>query len=376
LEFGFRVCLCAKETRTLLRPIDANLNRASEGLRVLEDIARFVLNDAPLTEWLKSLRHELLRASSTFQMDLLNARAAIADVGASIEAVGEGERQDLCSIAIANSRRVQEALRVLEEFAKLPSSPLRSDAKALEQIRFAMYDLEQHLVGLLTRRQQAARLAGLYVIIDVDFVGWRDPVAVAKLVLEGGAAVVQLRDKKGPQVRTLNMARDIRLVCAEKGVLFIVNDCLDVALATCADGLHVGQEDLPVSEARRLLPIGALVGCSASEVEEALKAQADGADYVAVGAMYPTASKEDYNLAGLKVLREVREKVPLPLVAIGGINEANVEEVVAAGADSVAVISAVLQAEDVEGATRRLASRINEVRERLGKKSKECSGTD
>lgn len=346
----------------MLRIIDANFNRAAEGLRVLEEIARLLLDDAELTEWLKSVRHELLRASSPFQQELLSAREAANDVGISAEAIGEGERANLCSIVTANARRVQESLRVLEEFAKLPSSPLSAEAAGLEQTRFAIYDLERQLVDRLLRRDKASRLAGLYVIIDLQLLGDRDEAEVACQVVRGGAAVIQLRDKQGPCEVTLKLAQDIRGICAEKGVLFIVNDHLDVALAAHADGLHVGQGDLPIAQARRLLPIGSLLGCSTSTVAEAVQAQSDGADYVAVGSMYPTASKERFTLVGPEMVREVRAEVSLPLVAIGGINEANVGEVVEAGADGVAVISAILQTGDVEEATRCLAARIEEAK--------------
>jgi thiamine-phosphate pyrophosphorylase len=351
--------------KSLLRLIDANLNRAAEGLRVLEDIARFLLEDPALTEWLKSVRHELLGSSSSLQSDLLSAREASGDVGASIEAVGEGERADLCAIATANARRVQESLRVLAEFAKLPDSPLASQAAGLEHIRFAMYDLERDLVGRLLRREKASRLAGLYMILDVDFLGDRDGAKVARQVVCGGASVVQLRDKKGPRSGTLDLAREIRSLCAEKGVLFIVNDHLDVALATCADGLHLGQDDLPISEARKLLPVDMLLGCSTHNVTEAAQAQTDGADCVAIGSIYPTASKEHYQLAGPERLRHVKETVSIPVIAIGGIDETKVEQVLEAGADSIAVITAVLHSDDVEEAARRLVRKIAEVKQRL-----------
>lgn len=350
----------------MLRLIDANFNRAAEGLRVLEDIARFILDDVKLTEELKSLRHELLRSSSSFQQDLLDARRSVTDVGASIEAVGEGERKDLCSIVTANARRVQESLRVLEEFAKLPLSYVGLEALVLERVRFAAYDLERELSGRLLRREKISWLTGLYVIIDIEMLGDRDVVEVARNVVRGGAAVIQLRDKRGPRAVMLRLAKDIAAACAENDVLFVVNDYLDVALASGADGLHLGQDDLSVSEARRLLPISALLGCSTHSVVEAVQAQSDGADYIGVGSMYPTATKESFTLVGPEMLRKVRDRVSLPLVAIGGISETNVEEVVVAGADGVAVASVVLQADDVERTTRSIVSGIHKARQMMG----------
>ncbi len=143
-----------------------------------------------------------------------------------------------------------------------------------------------------------------------------------------------------------------------KDVLFIVNDYLDIALAVDADGLHVGQDDLPARVARRLLPIGKVLGCSVTTVEQAVAAQSEGADYVAASAIYPTASKETVEIVGLETLRQIRKAVTLPLVAIGGINENNAAEVMAAGADSVAIISAILGAESPEKAAREIIAKI------------------
>jgi thiamine-phosphate diphosphorylase len=152
----------------------------------------------------------------------------------------------------------------------------------------------------------------------------------------------------------------LKSLCADHNVLFIANDCLDVALASEADGLHVGQDDLPVEAARSLLPQDRVIGCSTATPAEALEAERQGADYIAVGSMYPTPTKPGTRIAGLETLRQVKTQVSVPIVAIGGINADNVAEVVGAGADAVAVISAVLGAEGVTEASRRLAARIEE----------------
>jgi thiamine-phosphate diphosphorylase len=141
-------------------------------------------------------------------------------------------------------------------------------------------------------------------------------------------------------------------------VLFIVNDYLDLVLATDADGLHLGQDDLPISVARNLLPIDKILGCSTTTVDQAITAESEGADYIAVGSMYPTSSKETAKVVGLDRLRQIRQAVTLPLVAIGGIARDNAAEVMAAGADAVAVISAVLHAEAPEEATRQIVARL------------------
>ncbi|MGD0205946.1 MAG: thiamine phosphate synthase [Dehalococcoidia bacterium] len=200
---------------------------------------------------------------------------------------------------------------------------------------------------------------GLYVIIDPEVVGGRQEEEIARQAIEGGARLVQLRDKQREKGLQLAVARRLKEVCAQAGVPLIINDHLDLALASDADGVHVGQKDLPVSIVRRLMP-AAIIGCSTNNVEEALRAQADGASYVSVGRLFPTDSKADTRPATLETLRAVKQAVHIPVAAIGGISEENIDAILAAGADLVAVIGAVVAAPDVREAARRLAERINE----------------
>jgi thiamine-phosphate pyrophosphorylase len=334
------------------RIIDANLNRAGEGLHLLEEIARMVLNDAALTQQLKAIRHEILRGDLAFNQQLVQSRGAVSDVGFDID-VGDNQRE-LPTAIVANARRVQEALRILEEMAKIPGTTPELDAEKFKQARFALYSLEQELLSKLLRQDKSSRISGLYAIIDSQFLGKRPHLKVAQELIKGGASVIQLRDKSTPKAELLPIAQELRKLCAEKSVLFIVNDHLDIALACSADGLHLGQEDLPVAVVKHLLPIDVILGCSVNTVEQAQKAEADGADYVAVGSMYPTGSKEKPVVVGVGRLKQVRGTVSLPLVAIGGINKDNASEVAANGADAVAVISALLGAKDVAEAARRI----------------------
>jgi thiamine-phosphate pyrophosphorylase len=168
--------------------------------------------------------------------------------------------------------------------------------------------------------------------------------------------IIQLRDKKDSRRRFFEIAVALRKFCRQNEVLFIVNDSLEVALAVDADGLNLGREDLPVAEARRFLPIDKIIGGSVSSVAEARVARAAGADYLGVGAIYPTGTKADIEVVGLKLLKEIKRKVALPIVAIGGIDKDNIGEVMNAGANAAAVISAVLGAADIESAARRLVA--------------------
>ncbi len=200
---------------------------------------------------------------------------------------------------------------------------------------------------------------GLYVIIDPEVAGDRPEDEIARQAIEGGARLVQLRDKQREKGLQLPVAQRLKEICAQASVPLIINDHLDLALAAEADGLHVGQKDLPVSIVRRLMP-DAIIGCSTNNVEEALRAQADGASYVSVGRLFPTDSKADTRPATLETLRAVKQAVHIPVAAIGGITEENIDAVLEAGADLVAVIGAVVAAPDVREAARRLVERINE----------------
>jgi thiamine-phosphate pyrophosphorylase len=201
-------------------------------------------------------------------------------------------------------------------------------------------------------------LRGLYVIIDPEVAAGRDEVEVARQALAGGARLIQLRDKRREKGVQLPIARALRDLCEEREALFIVNDHVDLALTVEAHGVHVGQNDLPVSAVRRLVPPEMIVGCSTNNPEEARRAEADGADYVSVGRLFPTGSKADTRPATTETLRAVKVAVSLPVCAIGGINETNIDEVVAAGANMAAVIAAVVTAPDVEEAARGLAARF------------------
>ncbi|MCH8161503.1 MAG: thiamine phosphate synthase [Chloroflexi bacterium] len=204
-----------------------------------------------------------------------------------------------------------------------------------------------------------AKISGLYVIIDPDACRGRDVLDVAERALEGGASMLQWRDKRREKGAQLSEARALRELCAEHGALLIVNDHADLALAAGADGVHVGQGDLPVEEVRRIVPAGFIVGASTNNVHEALAAEAAGASYIAIGSIYPTSSKEPERTraASPERLSEVKAAVGVPVIAIGGIDASNIEEVVRAGADAVAVISAVCGADDPQAAARELVER-------------------
>jgi thiamine-phosphate pyrophosphorylase len=260
----------------------------------------------------------------------------------------------LPGVITANAKRVEESLRVVEELAKLPEISSKLDSLKFEQLRFTFYTLERELISKILRQDKIKQLSGLYVILDRQVLASRNELDIARQIIRGGAKIIQLRDKQGSKGELLPMAQKLRSLCAESNVLFIINDYLDLALAVDADGLHIGQGDLPLPIIRRELPIDKIVGCSTSTVSQALKAQNEGVDYISVGSIFPTTTKKEATVVGVGMLKEVKQAVSSPLVAIGGINEDNIGQVMAAGADSIAVISAVLGREDIKGAVQRL----------------------
>ena len=207
-------------------------------------------------------------------------------------------------------------------------------------------------------------MRGLYVIVDPEATKGRDVIEVAAAALRGGASVIQLRDKTRDKGEVLTIARAIKGLCDKYDGLFIVNDDADIAYLSQAHGLHVGQTDLPVGEARRVLAPEQIVGRSNNGTAEALESEAQGADYLAVGAVYSTTTmgKSGRTAVGPEMIREVKAAVSAPVVAIGGINTGNIADVAQAGADCICVVSAVTYADDVEGATRELVGLIEGAR--------------
>ena len=193
----------------------------------------------------------------------------------------------------------------------------------------------------------------LYLVTDSGLSRGRSAALVVAAALRGGVTVVQYREKEGTTREIVEEASRIRRLCADAGVPFIVNDRLDIALAVEADGLHVGQDDLPAATARRLIGPARILGVSAGSTEEALAAQADGADYIGASPVFDTPTKPDTPPAvGMEGLRRMAAAVRVPVVGIGGMNAGNAGAIIAAGGAGLAVVSAIVSAEDVEAAAR------------------------
>ncbi len=336
---------------SIWRAVDANLNRAAEGMRVCEDVMRFSLGDTARGSRLKDLRHVMAVAARAFPAEsLLGARDVEGDAQKFYDLESEKKRGGIYGLFRANIRRAAEACRAIEEFSKLAGQ--RAAAEEFQRLRFALYDEEKAGLSALSCAGKTERFrgGGLYAILDPAFFEGSIESAAGRLV-DGGAVAVQLRMKTATSREFLEEARVTAGVCREGGALFIVNDRPDIAVLSGADGVHLGQEDISCGEARRVLSPGMIVGVSTRTAEQAVAAARAGADYVAVGPVFGTTSKhpEPMTAIGAESLAAVRTSLPgAVIVAIGGIDAARAEQAVRAGADSVAVISALYRNDAIE----------------------------
>lgn len=326
----------------IYRIIDANLNRAAEGLRVLEDTVRFILEDKRLTEKLKNLRHSLLKEIQNLpEKDrLIASRCSGEDVGTRLKEESRKEVEELLS---ANFRRVEEAERTLEEYGKLVSL---SWGERFRQLRFQTYGLEKEIRMRWRKKVDYS----LYVITESSLKREKLIEKVTQVV-KGGASVIQLREKELPSREFLARALELKKIIPPY-IPFIINDRIDIALACNANGVHLGQDDLPLSLARKVLGEDRIIGISTHTLKEAKEAEREGADYIAVGPAFATSTKQDtFPPLGVKIISRIKEEIKIPVVAIGGISRDNLSQVLQTGVDGVAIVSAIFSQEDVSEAT-------------------------
>jgi len=352
------------------RLLDANANRAREALRVMEDAARFLLDDAAMARSLKGLRHDLTAAvRSLGGVELY--RDTPGDVGTAITTESERSRRSTVDVARAAGKRLGEALRCLEEYAKL------SDAEAaarFERCRYRAYEIERQLIARLGSPH--ARQWGVCVLITESLCEHHAWLDVARAALDGGVEVLQLREPTLDDAELLDRALALRALVDEyaaprqrrrapgvtgvTGAALILNNRADLALAAGADGVHLGQADLPIERVRRIVGPDAIVGVSTHALAEAQRAVRGGADYCGVGAVYDTATKRR-KPSGLDYVRRFAARYgQTPHLAIGGVTPGNVAEVLAAGARGVAVSSCVCAAKRPATVARRLVRAVRQ----------------
>jgi thiamine-phosphate pyrophosphorylase len=346
--------------RSLLRIIDANRNRAAEALRVAEDVCRFHWNLEGLAGELKRLRHETLRAVDALPLpsrERLLARDVEGDVGRA-RPTAPAPAGDAALVGLRNIERAREALRAIEEASRSAFPGVETE---FEGLRYRLYSIEKSLLSLEARgdRARAKRLDGARLcLLATGSLASRPIAEVVEEAIRAGVRMVQLREKEIHDGELLRRARALREVTARLGALFIVNDRPDIALLAHADGIHLGQKDLPCAAARSLVGEGLLIGVSTHSEAEIEAASSAGADYVGVGPVFRTTTKEAGPPLGPDGLRRLLSRTALPAFAIGGISPQNAREAARAGARKLAASSSILGAKDPAAAVREILAAL------------------
>lgn len=338
------------------RILDANANRAREAMRVMEEAARFLLDDESLTQQIKTMRHDFAEAMRLLPGIELH-RDTPGDVGTSLSTPAEYTRERVGDVVTAAGKRLSEALRAIEEYSKTLSAKQAGVAPKIEQLRYAGYEIERRL-ALAMAVGRAHMQWRVCVLLSESLCPGGDWQVVAERAIEGGADCLQLREKQVEAGELLNRAKWLVQTAQAKGVSVIVNDRPDIAMLARADGVHLGQGDLPCAEVRKLVGPQMLIGVSTSKLAEARQALRDGADYCGVGPMFPTTTKQKNIVAGPSYLKNFIEWGKLPHLAIGGISPDNIGELTAVGVQGVAVSSSVCRADDPAAMIETLISKM------------------
>lgn len=331
------------------RLIDANINRVAEGLRVLEDLSRFYYPNGGLTKQLRELRHKVRKSATGLVEEFLLERDAENDPGRAISRESKlDDKSTIGDVITANWKRVQEGLRVIEENLKLKG--YYDLSKVYEQCRYEAYTLEKKFMQII-HGGSGRRLpeTDLYCLTSEEHSGGRDNIEVVREMIAAGIKIIQYREKDKKARQKYEECRKIREMTREAGVTFIVNDDIDIALLVGADGVHIGQDDLPIEKVRELVGDEIIIGVSTHSPEQAADAVQRGADYIGVGPLFATQTKKDVCApVGLEYLDYVVKNIDIPFVAIGGIKEYNIAEVAARGAKCIAMVTEIVGAANVQ----------------------------
>ena len=340
------------ELSSRFRMLDANFNRAAEAARVIEDVVRFCLDDPILSASAKSLRHSIgcLRASlSSLHIDL--HRDTPGDAGTEISTETEKYRIDLRHILSANFRRLAEGLRVIEETLKLPGL---SGSAIAEKARYDSYALETTVFTTLNRFiLQKIRLMILYS----PSLHPHEPHEIVEALSGFGCIALQLREKNLTDGMLLSEARGLAGLCRDAGIPLIINDRPDICLLSGADGVHLGDEDIPPCEARAIVGPCAVIGVS-THSESSLKRIPETADYIGAGPCFNSSTKGFKTFAGVGYAARATRDCTLPVFAIGGINTQNISALVQAGVGRIAVSNAVCNAKQPRSVIEKLLEQM------------------
>ncbi len=342
--------------RAVYRIIDANFNRAREAIRVIEEYCRFALNSAQLTERAKQIRHEL--STAIIKLDagrLISSRDTLGDVGVGRTVEKQLVRGELIDCFTAGCKRLTEALRALTETTQTLD---RSVAETLEQLRYSAYTLEKDIV-LFSDTSEKYKSVKLYIVITSNLP--TEVISLAYKCVDGGADCIQLRAKDIEDDMLFALSVEFVRICKGAGVLSIINDRVDVAAASGADGVHFGQNDLPIEQARKLQLTPLITGKSTHSPKQLRAACEERPTYAALGPVFATATKPTAPAVGLDYVRQAKKILAdtgIGNVAIGGITLDNVEDVLEAGADAIAVCAAVTKVRDPAKACRAFKDKI------------------
>jgi thiamine-phosphate pyrophosphorylase len=352
----------------IYRILDANLDRAREAIRTIEEWCRFGLENRHLCDRCKQMRQTL---GQWHREEFRRARNTNDDPATDLNHAQELQRTDIQAVLRANMARLQEALRVLEEYSKVIDPQMGA---AVKQMRYGVYSLESELINhtaanrdhdhnldLGQVRRRKLQTAKLYLVtMPVDNI-----IAVVESALQGGVDIVQFRQKDGDDQPRFVIAQALCQLCHRYGALFIVNDRVDIAIAVGADGIHVGQTDLPVSVVRQILNANGngadqyIIGQSTTNPEELTIALQNQVDYIGVGPVYATPTKPNKPASGHDYVQYAAKNVEIPWFAIGGIDATNLVEAIASGAERVAIVRALMQAEQPHLIAQQMKAMLN-----------------
>lgn len=334
-----------EDSASIFRILDAAINRTGEGIRVVEDYVRMAMGDAFLSGKLKQLRHDLAQSLSSIDLpSRIFTRDSENDVGRNNQTQSEYQRSDNVSILRANIARVQQSLRAIEEYTKTIDE---SVAKSVEQLRYRSYTLEKAIMVTALSRQSLAE-CNLYVLIDGSrYTSSKQGFERHVLSLvTAGVDLFQFRDKSMTDRQQVEIGQCLTTILKDTPARWIMNDRADLAVVAGAEGVHLGQDDLSVALARKIVGASRLIGVSSHSIDQARQAVIDGANYIGVGPVFASQTKTFGEFVGLGLVQAVAREIRLPAFAIGGIGLENIADVCDAGLRRVAVSASVEKADD------------------------------
>lgn len=319
--------------------LDVNLNRLSEGIKVIEDLIRFYYKKNNLLKKIRKLKQLLWCQFGVIRKQVIYARKSDSDLGRK-KNFDINNRAKIVDILTVNCKRTQEASRVLEELFKSINA---GHARIFKELRFKFYDLEKELYKQIKIEFDPH----LYIILDIKTIGRKHLTKITQACIKGGATMLQLREPENTTTKQwLSDACQIQKAIKNTKTKFIINNRLDIALAFNADGIHLGKNDMPINQVRKLFGEDKIIGMTVRNTKQAQKAEKQGADYLGIGAIFPSSTRPNAPIIGTKVLQQIIKAVKIPVIAIGGINQKNIWAVFQTGTAGIAVIDSAFHGID------------------------------